>query len=75
MLCRWLSNIRVLYHQGLLEREKIIKLNEIGMIWFSKNTKNNYNLSRKLLIDTLKVVKEEVANNKERVKRREILYK
>jgi len=75
MLGRWISKMRVLYHQGLLEREKIIKLNEIGMIWFSKNTKNNYNLSRKLLIDTLKVVKEEVANNKERVKRREILYK
>lgn len=78
----WIFRQRDLYVRGLLERDKIIKLNNIGMIWFLQDNEVNYNRSRKLLIETLKLIKEEyckvdetgIDNNKKRV-RNTINYK
>ena len=62
-LGKWITKQRLLYNKGLLDRDKVIKLNDIGMVWFVQNTAVNYDRARKLLIETLKMVRDEISNN------------
>lgn len=72
----WLFAQRNLYHKGLLDRDKIIKLNNIGMLWFVKNSDINFKRSRILLIETLKLIRNELDKPSECKKmQRKINYK
>ena len=52
-LGKWLSKNRTMYKQGLLEPEKITKLNKIGMVWSLNDNKwnNGYEYAKKYFND------------------------
>ena len=75
-LGRWIATQRLMYNKNELDRDKIIKLNNIGMIWNVVNNSKNYDRARTLLIETLKVIKEELdANDGKKLVRKTISYK
>ena len=59
----WIAKQRKAFADGTLAKDKIEKLNQIGMIWFVKETSTNYDRARRLLIETLKVIKNDIENN------------
>jgi len=78
VLGQWIAQLRVLYNKGGLNREKIIKLNEIGMVWIAGRDSKSYTRSRKLLIDTLREIRNEISVDNKNVykkERKNIIYK
>ena len=75
-LGRWIATQRLMYNKNELDRDKIIKLNNIGMVWNIVSNSKNYERSRILLINTLNAIRQDLEEHDgKKLVRKTIQYK